>query len=298
MIDYSKISDIFCLVDEFCKDFDKTTQSFILGKASKRPLTMSKSEIISICILFHLSGFRCFKHFYLFYIQRHMQNDYPNTVSYNRFVELSQSVVMPMAIFLKTCCLGTCTGISFVDSTPIRVCKNKRIKRNKVFKNTATVGQSTVGWFYGFKLHIVINDKGEILNFAITQANVDDRDPLKNEGFLKNIFGKLFGDKGYISKELVKILFTGGIHLVTGIRNNMKNSLMSMNDKIMLRKRSVIETVNDELKNICQVEHSRHRSFGNFIVNMLAGLMAYSFFPKKPSIRFDTIKSDQLVAFY
>ena len=298
MIDYSKISDIFCLVDEFCKDFDKTTQSFILGKASKRPLTMSKSEIISICILFHLSGFRCFKHFYLFYIQRHMQNDYPNTVSYNRFVELSQSVVMPMAIFLKTCCLGTCTGISFVDSTPIRVCKNKRIKRNKVFKNTATVGQSTVGWFYGFKLHIVINDKGEILNFAITQANVDDRDPLKNEGFLKNIFGKLFGDKGYISKELVKILFTGGIHLVTGIRNNMKNSLMSMNDKIMLRKRSVIETVNDELKNICQVEHSRHRSFGNFIVNMLAGLIAYSFFPKKPSIRFETIKSDQLVAFY
>nr|MBC7611711.1 IS982 family transposase [Pseudopedobacter sp.] len=298
MIDYSKISDIFCLVDEFCKDFDKTTQSFILGKVSKRPLTMSKSEIISICILFHLSGFRCFKHFYLFYIQRHMQNDYPNTVSYNRFVELSQSVVMPMAIFLKTCCLGTCTGISFVDSTPIRVCKNKRIKRNKVFKNTATVGQSTVGWFYGFKLHIVINDKGEILNFAITQANVDDRDPLKNEVFLKNIFGKLFGDKGYISKELVKILFIGGIHLVTGIRNNMKNSLMSMNDKIMLRKRSVIETVNDELKNICQVEHSRHRSFGNFIVNMIAGLIVYSFFPKKPTIRFETMKSDQLVAFY
>lgn len=297
MIDYSKISDIFCLVDEFCKDFDKTTHPFILGKASKRPLTMSKSEVISICILFHLSGFRCFKHFYLFYVQRHMYNEYPHNVSYNRFVELSQSVVMPMAIFLKTCCLGTCTGISFVDSTPIRVCKNKRIKRNKVFKETATVGQSTVGWFYGFKLHIVINDKGEILNFAITQANVDDRDPLKNEGFLKNIFGKLFGDKGYISKELVKILFTGGIHLVTGIRNNMKNSLMSMNDKIMLRKRSVIETVNDELKNICQIEHSRHRSFGNFIVNMLSGLIAYSFFPKKPSINFQTIKSNQLKAF-
>jgi hypothetical protein len=215
-----------------------------------------------------------------------MQSEYPKTLSYNRFVELSQSVVMPMAIFLKICCLGNCTGISFVDSTPIRVCKNKRIKRNKVFKETATVGQSTMGWFYGFKLHMVINDKGEILNFAITQANVDDRDPLKNEAFLKNIFGKLFGDKGYISKELVKILFTGGIHLVAGIRNNMKNSLMSMNDKIMLRKRSVIETGNDELKNICQVEHSRHRSFGNFVVNLLAGLVAYSFFPKKPSISF------------
>ena len=156
MIDYSKITDIFCLVDEFCKDFDYTTQRFILGKPSKRPSTMSKSEVISICILFHLGGFRCLKHFYLFYVRRHMQNEYPCTVSYNRFVEFSQSVVMPMAIFLKTCCLGTCTGISFVDSTPIRVCKNKRIKRNRVFRETATVGQSTVGWFYGFKLHIVI----------------------------------------------------------------------------------------------------------------------------------------------
>jgi len=146
-----------------------------------------------------------------------------------------------MTIFLKTCCLGKCTGISFVYSTPIRVCKNKRIKRNKVFKGTAKVGQSTMGWFYGFKLHIVINDKGEILNFAVTQANVDDRDPLKNEGFLKNVFGKLFADKGYISKKLVVILFTDGVQLVTGIRNNMKNCLISMNDKIMLFDRGPIQ---------------------------------------------------------
>lgn len=297
MITYDKVTDIFVIVDEFCNNFDQTTKNFILGYKPKRPAKMAKSEVISILLLFHLSGFKCFKHFYIFYVCKHMSNDFPNTVSYNRFVELSHSIVMPMAIFLKTCCLGKCTDISFVDSTPIRVCKNKRIKRNKVFKDTAMVGQSTVGWFYGFKLHLVINDKGELLNFAITQANVDDRDPLKNEGFLKNIFGKLFGDKGYISKELVKILFTDGIHLVTGIRNNMKNSLMSMNDKIMLRKRSVIETVNDELKNICQVEHSRHRSFVNFIVNLLAGMAAYSFFPKKPSIRFETLKSNQLAAF-
>lgn len=297
MITYDKVTDIFCITDEFCKNFEKTTQSFILGKPSKRPPVMSKSEVMCIMMLFHLSGFRCFKHFYIFYVQRHMQGDFPQTVSYNRFVELSQSVVMPMAIFLKTCCLGKCTGISFIDSTPIRVCKNKRIKRNKVFKDTATVGQSTVGWFYGFKLHLVINDKGEILNFAITQANVDDRDPLKNEGFLKNVFGKLFGDKGYISKQLVELLFTDGVQLVTGIRNNMKNCLMSMNDKIMLRKRSVIETINDELKNICQVEHSRHRSFANFVVNLIAGLTAYSFFPKKPSIRYETVKTNQLYAF-
>lgn len=297
MIDYSKITEIFCLVDEFCNEFDTTTQSFLLGKPSKRPPVMSKSEVIMICLLFHLGGFRCFKHFYLFYVQRHMQGEFPRTVSYNRFVELSQSVLLPMSIFLKTCCLGKCTGISFVDSTPIRVCNYKRIKRNKVFKGIAKVGKSTMGWFYGFKLHIVISDKGEILNFAVTQANVDDREPLKNESFLRAVFGKLFADKGYISQKLTEILFTDGIHLITGIRNNMKNSLMSMADKIMLRKRSVIETVNDELKNICQVEHSRHRSLANFMSNLVAGLIAYAFLPKKPSIAYKTVNSEQLEIF-
>ena len=297
MINFDKVTDIFCLVDEFCNNFDNYTKDFILGKPSKRPAIMSKSEVITITILFHLSGFRCFKHFYIYYVQKHMQDDFPNTVSYNRFTELMQNNILPLTMFLQTCCLGKCTGISFVDSTPIRVCKNKRIKRNKVFKDIAQVGKSTMGYFYGFKLHIVINDKGEILSFTITQANVDDREPLKNENFLKNVFGKLFGDKGYISKELTKILFVDGIHLITSIRNNMKNSLMDMCDKINLRKRSVIETVNDELKNMCQVEHSRHRSIGNFFTNLIGGLIAYSFFPKKPSIVYNTINTSQLQLF-
>ena len=294
MIDYAKITEIFCLIDEFCREFDATTKPFLLGHSPKRPPRMSKSEVICICLLFHLGGFRCFKHFYLFYVQRHMQAEFPRTVSYNRFVELSQSVLLPMSVFLKTCCLGRCTGISFVDSTPIRVCHNKRIKRNRVFRGIAQVGKSTMGWFYGFKLHVVINDKGEILNFAITQANVDDREPLKQESFLRAVFGKLFADKGYISHQLTEILFVDGIHLITGIRSNMKNSLMSLSDKVMLRKRAVIETVNDELKNICQVEHSRHRSFANFMSNLVAGLIAYSFLPKKPAVSTNTINSNQL----
>jgi len=154
-----------------------------------------------------------------------------------------------------------------------------------------------MGWFYGFKLHIVINKKGEVLNFAVTQANVDDREPLKNEYFLQQIFGKLFADKGYVSDKLKQLLFVDGINLITGIRHNMKNSLMSLNDKILLRKRSVIETVNDELKNICQIEHSRHRSLANFLSNLIAGIIAYHFLPKKPSIRYDVLNSNQLTIF-
>lgn len=297
MINFDKVTDIFCLVDEFCQQFIPFLEKNSLGNKSKRPPTMSHSEIISIMILFHLSGFRCFKHFYIFYVQKHMQAEFPKTVSYNRFTELMQSNILPLTMFLKTCCMGKCTAISFIDSTPVRVCKNKRIKNNKVFKDLAAVGKSTMGWFYGFKLHLIINDKGEILSFTITQANADDREPLKNEGFLKGIFGKLFADKGYISKKISDILFVDGVHLITQLRNNMKNCLMTLSDKILLRKRSVIETVNDELKNMCQIEHSRHRSVGNFLTNLIAGLIAYSFFPKKPSIKYNRLKTNQLAVF-
>jgi len=297
MICFDKITEIYSLVDEFCKNFEEQTAPFLLGNKSKRPPKMTTSEVITITLLFHLSGFRTFKHFYLFYVQKHMQSEFPQTVSYNRFVELQQSCLMKMTIFAKTCCLGKCTGINFVDSTPIRVCKNKRITSNKVFKNLAETGKSTTGWFHGFKLHIVINDKGEILSFCITQANVDDREPLKNESFLKAVFGKLYADKGYISQKLQQLLFVDGIHLITNIRNNMKNSLMTIADKILLRKRSVIETVNDELKNICQIEHSRHRSFANFLTNMIAAIAAYSFLPKKPSIKYYAQKTNQLALY-
>ena len=297
MIIYSKVTEVFCIVDEFCKEYSELVDKSLIGNKAKRPSIMSQSEVITIAIIFQLSGFRTFKHFYVFYVKTHMKEDFPETVSYNRFTELMQQNLMAMTLFLKTCCLGDCTGISFVDSTPIRVCKNKRIYNHKVFKGIATTGKSTMGWFHGFKLHIIINDKGEILNFTITQANVDDRQPLKQQRFLDRIYGKLFADKGYIGKSLMQMLFIDGVQLITSIKNNMKNSLMTMRDKILLRKRSVIETVNDELKNICQIEHSRHRSFGNFLVNIITGLIAYSFLPKKPSIKYQTVKTNQLTIF-
>ena len=191
---------------------------------------------------------------------------------------------MHLAIFLKTCCLGKCTGISYIDSTPLRSCHIKREKQHKVFKGIAQKGQCSLGWFYGFKLHIIINDRGEILDFIITPGNVDDRKPLNDMDLHKRIFGKLYGDKGYISKDLFEKLFVDGVHLITKIKKNIKNSLMLLQDKIALRKRALIETVNNELKNICQIEHTRHRSFENFTTNLLSGLIAYSFFDKKPSI--------------
>jgi hypothetical protein len=301
MISKDKITQIFCSIDDFCLVFEPALQKRQLStgkKTRRRKFKMSTSEIVTITVLFHLSGIRTFKHFYINYVQKQLQDEFPNTVSYNRFVELMQSNLLPLTLYMKTCCLGQCTGISFIDSTPIRACNKKRITQNKVFKNIATIGKSTMGWFYGFKLHIVINDKGELLDFIITQANVDDRAPLKQDNFLKKIFGSLYADKGYISKQLSALLFDQGLHLITGIRNNMKNVIMTMRDKILLRKRSVIETINDQLKNIAQAEHSRHRSFGNFITNLVASLIAYSFQEKKPRIKFETNNTTQLALFY
>lgn len=292
-----KITEIFYLIDEFRIQFDRSVEKHLLGNKPKRTPKMSTSEVITIMVMFHTGGFRNMKHFYIYYVQVHMKHLFPSTVSYNRFVELMQSASLPMSIFLKTCCLGESTGIAFIDSTPVRVCKNKRIKRHRVFKDIAQVGKSTMGYFFGFKLHLVINDRGELLNFVITQGNVDDREPLKNKRFVNELKGKLYADKGYISRALTELLFMDGLHLVTNIRNNMKNTLMEMKDKIMLRKRSVIETVNDELKNMCQIEHSRHRSFGNFITNMISGLIAYTFFPKKPRIKYETVQTNQIAIF-
>ena len=292
-----KITEIFVEVDDFCLEFEDEIKYHLLEGTAKKRIRKSKlsdSEVITILIAFHIGSFRNFKHFYINYICAHLQKEFPNTVSYNRFIELQQKVIVPFMLFLKLRGFGTCTGISFMDSTPLRVCKNKRIKNNKVFKGVAEVGKSTIGWFYGFKLHLIINEKGEVLNFALSKGNVDDRNEQIVNNMTENLFGKIFADKGYISKKLFQMLFSNGIHLFTGIRNNMKNQLMTLKDKILLRKRSVIETVNDELKNICQVEHSRHRSINNFLINTIAALTAYCFFPKKPSIKVDWDTSGQL----
>ena len=148
-----------------------------------------------------------------------------------------------------------------------------------------------------FKLHLIINDKGEILNFMFTPGNVDDREPLKQGKFLENIKGKLCADKEYIGQALFENLFLNGIQLVTRVKNNMKNSLMSIADKILLRKRALLETVNDELKNIAQIEHSRHRSFNNFIANSLSAIAAYCFFERSPPLTYILSMTDNLLFF-
>lgn len=300
-----KITEIYCSVDDFYKDYTeviKENKSLPSGDGIKRRNRlheMSDSEIITILLLYHFGSFKNFKHYYLMYIGVTLREEFPKQLSYCRFVSIEHKVFAPMMLFLNIICFGKCTGITFVDSTKISVCHTKRIFNHKVFKGIAQRGKSTMGWFYGFKLHFVCNEKGEIISFFFSSSNTDDRDAKVFEILKKKLFGKLYADKGYISASLFELLFNDGIHIVTGIRNNMKNKLMPFYVRIMLRKRSIIETINDLLKNVCDIEHSRHRSIHNFFMNLISALGAYCFFDKKPAIQFEYVADDkQLLLFY
>lgn len=278
------ILHLFCDIDDFCKEFEPTFNRKLIcdkPKLRNRSSQMSLSEVMTIVVNFHSSGYRDFKTYYLEHVSRYLREEFPKLVSYNRFVELMRDSLVPLTFYLESR-KAECSGISFVDSTPISICHNRRIHCNKVFEGIAKRGKTSVGWFYGFKLHIVINHLGELLGFRLTPGNVDDRKPVPQ--IVKRLWGKLFGDKGYISKPLAEKLFDQDIELITKVKKGMKEKLIPLFDKLLLRKRAVIESVIDQLKNISQIEHSRHRSVSNFLVNVVAGLIAYTFREKKPSL--------------
>lgn len=275
------ITKLFCSVDDFWKSFNSQINCKQIGKTSRGPIcSISMSEVMTIMILFHQSNFRTFKHFYFYLILNHIK-DFPKLPSYSRFVYLQKTAFIPLFAYLHQS-KGKVTGISFIDSTILKVCHVKRCYSNKVFKKIATKGKSTIGWFFGFKLHLAVNEKGELLSFQLTQGNRSDISMVKS--LTKGLWGKLFGDRGYISIPLFEELLKQNIQLITKIRNNMKNKLMDITDKFLLRKRAIIETVNDQLKNISQIEHTRHRSPANFLINLISGLIAYCLQEKKPCL--------------
>ena len=275
---------LFCDIDDFCLFFEPLWQQRLLTDQPRqrhRASTLCLSEVMTIIVLFHTSSYRNFKSYYTEQVMKHLTWAFPRLPSYNRFVELMPGALVPLCGYLQTR-KGQCSGISFIDSTSLRVCHNRRIHSHKVFEGWARRGKTSVDWFYGFKLHLVINDCGELLSLRLTPGDVDDRRLVP--ALVKELFGKLFGDRGYISQTLFETLYDQRLQLVTKLRQKMKNRIISISDKIMLRKRAIIESVVDQLKNISQIEHSRHRSVANCFVNLLAGLVAYTYREKKPGL--------------
>lgn len=277
--------ELFCEIDDFWQAFEPIWYQILLENGQRhrrRACRMSMSEMMTIVIHFHQKRFRDFKTYYTDYVATHLRVEFPTLLSYTRLIQLMPRIVLALCAYLQHC-YGSCSGISFIDATPLAVCHNRRIRQHRVFEGLAQRGRTSMGWFFGFKLHLVVNDCGEILSCCVTAGNVDDRRPVPK--MVHDLFGKLFGDKGYLSKKLShQLLEDHAIQLITKVRANMKNQLMDDLDKFFLRKRAIIESIYDQLKNISQIEHTRHRSVVGFMVNLLGGLIAYCHQPKKPSL--------------
>ena len=279
--------ELFCHVDDFCAFEGHWIRHQLTTGRRRRRRTgqLCLSEIMTLLIWFHQSHYRDFKAFYQHHVCRHLRDAFPGLVSYGRFVELMPSTLIPLCTYLRQC-QGVCTGISFIDSTRLAVCHPRRRHQHRLFTGQAQWGKSSTGWFFGFKLHLVVNERGQLLNVALTPGNVDDRKPVPD--LVRDLSGKLVADRGYISSKLgkqLRALFD--LQLITKLRSNMKNQLMPISDKLLLRKRALIETIIDQLKNIAQIEHTRHRSPVNFMVNLIGGLIAYCHQPKKPTLKIE-----------
>lgn len=278
------ITALFVCLDDFCKLYESCLKEKALPHTSKRQREgyLTLSEMLLIEVLYHFSPYKNFKYFYLHGICDRHRDKFAKLPCYDRFVALKKKLFMPLTLLVHGLS-GEETGLYFVDSTPLKVCHNKRIGNHNVFENLAKRGKSTMGWFFGFKLHLVVNHKGQLMAVKITPGNTDDRAALM--AMTKELRGKCFADKGYIGKELFEKLWNQGLHLITGIRRNMKNYLMPFIDKVLLRKRFLIETIFGVLKTDFNLEHSRHRSPTNAFVSILACLVAYTYKTNKPKIK-------------
>lgn len=287
-----EILPLFCEIDDFCKVSERFYQRKALsdGKRRKRATRLSQAEVMTILVMYHASDYtRIWKPFIYGRSCGGTAQIFAGCAVIKDLSNCSRdawcrcfSIFCVSAGTARAFHFGNSTGISFIDATALKVCHNLRIPSPKVFKGSAARGKSSTGWYYGFKLHLAVNEKGEILGFYITAANIDER--AAADWITQDCSGKLVGDKGCLSKTLFEQLMARGLKLITKLRRNMKNRFMEMEDKLLLRKRAIIETINDQLKNISNIEHTRHRSLWNFSGNVASGLIAYCWKEKKPSL--------------
>lgn len=278
-----RLVETFCEVDDFCQAFVPQWEAYLLGTgtAPRGPQPgLVVSEIITILLVLHSSRFKYLKSFYQGVMGNVLRQYFPGMPCYERFVTIQKSVFMPLMFFLFSR-LGQRTGIYYIDSTALPICHNRRISRHKTFAGLAARGKTSMGWFFGFKLHLVFNQLNQIVALKITPGNVADTKAVPS--LTKNLTGKLFGDKGYIGKNLAEQLLRRGLALFTRIRKNMKSLPLSMTDKMLLNARNLAETIIGHIKAFSSLNLPKHRSPINAFLHILAALTAYQINPIKPA---------------
>ena len=278
----NKLIELFFHLDEFCIALQQwKRQTNRLTKPTRQP-DLSDSELMSICVFDpggepHYSGYKCFQYYYQQMVVAILKSYFPKLISYQRFLCLLTGILPGLYLFLKyRTLLSQETNLYFIDSKKLVVCHNRRIHSHRVFEGQAKGGKSSRGWFYGFKLHLVINNLGQIMNFLLTAGNLADTNEEVLKTWLGHLKGACYADRGYLTK-LLEFFYDRGLVIVTKISSNRKNTLVKMDQKIKLRKRAVIESVNDILTSIFDIEHSRHRKPINALAHLFSGLIAYWF---------------------
>jgi hypothetical protein len=281
-----KLIELFVAIDDFCLALRAWQTSRQLGEEplEKPGSQLSYSEQMTILVFYHYSGYKCFEYYYRQVVQTELRSYFPRLISYERFVVTITRVLPGLFLFLQyRCRCSQQTGTYFVDSKKLPVCDNRRIHSHRVFADIAARGKTSTGWFFGLKVHLVINQLGEIVSFLLTPGNVADNNHQVLHCLLDHLKGHCIGDKGYLT-TLFEHFYERGLQLITRIRTKMKNQLMPLDHKLKLRKRALIESVNDILMSVFDIDHTRHRNPYNAICHTLSGLIAYCFYPNKPSV--------------
>lgn len=283
MFDGHQLVSIFCEIDDFCKELEKNfPQPLLTGpiQGNRGPnCRMALSEIMTIQIAFQMVGYRNFKTFYTGYVSKYWKKYFPTLLSYNRFVELMRDTLCPLTIFTQIKS-GKKTGIYYIDSSCLPVCHLKRSRRNKTFDEVAQYGKTSVGWFFGLKIHLVVNDRCELIAFKITKGSQHDNTVAQK--LLDGLQGLAFGDKGYLGKKIFEALYKAGVKLITRKRKNMKNiAPLTEYEQQLLNQRGIIETIFNCLKHKYHIWHTRHRSIFNAMAHLVAALAAYVIDPLK-----------------
>src|SRR3954466_8781354 len=280
-----RIVEVFCEVDDFCPAFLPQWEASLLGPGGPAPRGpqpgLSPSEIITLLLVLHSSGFKHLKSFYHGFAEPLLRGYFPGMPCYEHFVALQKSVFVPLVFFLHSH-LGTKTGLYDIDSTALPVCDNHRIARHKGFADLAQRGK--MGWFFGFKLHLVFNTDNEIVALKLTPGN--DTTPVP--ALTRDLIGKLFGDKGSIGRKLAEDLLRRGLTLFTRVRKNMKSLPLSLQDRALLNARNMAETIIGHIKEFSSLNLSKHRSVINAFVHIIATITAYQINPIKPKLNLQT----------
>jgi hypothetical protein len=281
---FDRLVEDFCQFDDFCQGFYPRWEAQLLaeGSAPKKrgpEAGLADSEIMTILVLYHSSHFKNFKTFYEGIVLALLRPAFPKAPCYARFIALTSHVWVPLTMFLLSR-MGRKSGLYYIDSTALAVCHNRRINRHKVFAGLATRGKTSTGWFFGFKLHLVFNHERQIVALKLTSGNVNDTTPVLD--LTPDLTGKMFGDKGYVGKDLTAKLLRRGLALMTRVRRNMKRLPVSFLDKALLNGRNIVETIIGHIKEFSSLRLPKHRSVGNAFTHIIATIVAYQINPLPP----------------